>query len=110
MTCKDCKSRHACTEPNKSYEYDKDGDSWANWCDDFDTIHEDKTVVKDGLQITQSGYSFNVWVRDKKTGKLISHFMCRDEMTKKELEEYADFVKNRLPKLVEAFEKEEGEK
>ena len=79
MTCKDCKSRHACTEPNKSYEYDKDGDSWANRCDDFDTIHEDKTVVKDGLRITQSGYSFNVWVRDDETGKLLFHCICQDE-------------------------------
>lgn len=96
MTCKDCKSRHTCTEPNKSYEYEEDGDSWANWCDDFDTIHKEKTVVKDGLRITQSGYSFNICVRDEKTGNLISHFLCRDEMTKNELKKYAGYVKTIL--------------
>ena len=106
MTCKDCKSRHTCTEPHKSYEYEKDGDSWANWCDDFDTIHEDKTVVKDGLRIVKSGYNFNIMVFDDETDKLLFDCICQDEMTIKELYKQADFVKNKLPKLVEAAEKE----
>ena len=99
MTCKDCKNRRTCTEPNKSYKYDKDGNSWANWCDDFDTIHKDKTMVKDGFQITQSGYNFYVWVRDEKTGELMSHFVCQKQLSERELGEYADYVKGVLPEL-----------
>lgn len=99
MTCRDCKNRHGCTEPYKSYKYEKDGDSVENWCDDFDTKHKDKTVVKDGLRIKQSGYSFNVWVSDEKTGELISYFICCKKKSKRELKKFAGYVKNTLFEL-----------
>lgn len=68
MTCKDCKKRNNCKDPDKSFKYDEDGDSWANWCDDFDTIHADKTIHNGGLVVTQLGYNFHIWVADEKTG------------------------------------------
>lgn len=101
MTCKDCKSRHTCTNPNKSYEYEEDGDSLANWCDEFSSIHKSKTVVKDGLRITQSGYNFHIMVVDNKTDKPILHSSCTEKLSKKELERYANFVKTKLKELNE---------
>lgn len=107
MTCKDCKKRNNCKDPDKSFKYDEDGDSWANLCDDFDTIHADKTIHNGGLVVTQCGYNFHIWVADEKTGKALAHFGCEEEQNEKELAKFADFVKNKLPEFVDKLLEDE---
>lgn len=46
MTCKDCKKWEKCKHSLKSDKYAEDGDSWANWCMNFDTIHKGKSISK----------------------------------------------------------------
>lgn len=103
MTCKDCKQAASCKNKNKSYKYEG-GDSWANWCDEFAAIHQDKTVIKNGLRVTQCGYNFNVWVFDDESGKLVMHAMVIKELTIEQLEKYADLVNTQIPKLLENIE------
>ena len=107
MTCKDCKKCNNCKDPDKSFKYDEDGDSWANWCDDFDTIHADKTIHNGGLVVTQCGYNFHIWVADEKTGKALAHFGCEEEKNEKELAKFADFVKNKLLEFVDKLLEDE---
>lgn len=91
MTCKDCKSYDTCTIEYKSAELSADGDSWANWCDDFDSIHASKVVEKDGYTIFQSGYNYHVSVFDNED-KLIFHAQVTKELTETELSEYLKVV------------------
>lgn len=101
MTCRDCTKKDVCKSMHKSFKYDKDGDSWANWCDDFKSIHKNKTVYKDGLEITQCGYNFHIWVTDEKTGELLLHAQCDKSISEEQLKQYADLVNN--SKLDEIF-------
>jgi len=82
MTCKDCKNNEKCTNPNKSYKYN-DGDSWANWCDDFSSIHESKSVKVNGLTIAQSGYNYHILVFDD--DGMVAHMSCTREYSEDEL-------------------------
>jgi len=93
MTCKDCKLFKTCTDNHKTTKY-KDGDSWANWCDDFRSRHKDKTVIYQGYTFVQNASSGNIWVYDS-NGQFRMHAICTKFLTKRDLEKYArDYVDN----------------
>ena len=94
MTCKDCKKEKKCIDKRKSYDYDKDGEAWAEWCDDFDTIHPDKEVEYRGVIAHQTGYNWHVHYIDADTHEWIGHASCTREMSEEELK-----------KSIESFEK-----
>ena len=100
MTCKDCKKWKQCKSSAKSDKYEEDGDSWANWCDDFDTIHKGKSISKGRYTITQSGYTWHLMIVDEQTGHMMLHAQCRKEMSEEELEAYLDrFIQTEPPTL-----------
>lgn len=94
MTCKDCKNEKTCIDKNKSYKADADGDTWANWCDDFKSIHPDKEVEYHGIIALQTVYNWHIHYFDAKTLKWIGHASCTREMSEEELK-----------KSIESFEK-----
>lgn len=85
MTCKDCKLWKTCNSASKSDEYGEDGDSWANWCDDFRTIHRSRSVRNGEYIIYQSGYNWHIMMIHEPTGKMMMHCSCTAKKTKKEL-------------------------
>lgn len=89
MTCEDCKISDICTDKHKSYKYSEDGDSWANWCDEFQSIFRDKSVVVDGYTITQSGANHHVMIVDK-DGNFVMHAACTKDLTEDELRRKLD--------------------
>lgn len=110
MTCKDCKQWKICTDRRKSGKVNIDGDSWANWCDHFNTIHSDKEVKQDGIIVHQTGYNWHVTMWDEATGKLLMHASCTKEQTEKELLEFISLYKDvLLPKAKEIFAEEGNE-
>ena len=91
MTCKDCKKWETCTSCEKSDKPNPyDGDTWANWCDGFDTIHKGKSISKGRYTITQSGYNWHLMIVDEQTEHMMLHAQCRKEMSEEELEAYLD--------------------
>ena len=108
MTCKDCKNRRNCTDGHKSYRLNKDGDSWANWCDDFVTRHKAKKIHKDGFIVTQSGYNWHIMIIDEKTNKMLLHAACTKRKSKRALKKMIDFYTKTLPKLKEMAVNEDG--
>ena len=87
MTCKDCKIYDECKSPMKDMDDADAMETWAMWCDAFESIHEDKTVETDKHIIVQSGLNWHVQIYDKATHKMIAHFSCTRELTEKELKE-----------------------
>ena len=55
MTCKDCKIYDECKSPMKDMDDADAMETWAMWCDAFESIHEDKVVETDKYVIVQSG-------------------------------------------------------
>jgi hypothetical protein len=107
MTCKDCKISDKCQDRHKSFEYEKDGDSWANWCDDFQSVHKGKRVVVDGYTVMQSGENHHVMIVDAE-GNMIMHSACTRELTEDELRGQLDLYRM-LVKAVKRIEDEEGD-
>lgn len=82
MTCKDCKKKRKCVSGNKSFLYDPDGDSWANWCDDFESKHKSRTVHYKGFTAVQSGY--NILYSDADQNAWY-HMNCTKRLSRREL-------------------------
>ncbi len=108
MTCKDCKRRFHCTETNKSYKYSKDGDSWANWCDDFLSRHKSIWVEKDGYTAYQSGTNYHISITDNMRDQMVLHAICTKRKSKRALRKMIDFYTKTLPKLKEMVANEDG--
>lgn len=87
MTCKDCKKYSKCTCASKSIEDKGYMNNWADWCDEFVSIHKDRLVEKDGYTIYQLGYNWHTIIYDA-DGKLVFHAPTPKAMNKEELEEY----------------------
>ena len=96
MTCKDCKKWKTCKYPNKSDKPDLDGDTWANWCGFFETIHVNKEVEYEHWLIVQGGYTWHISIWDLNTNQLLHHMSCTVEKTEEELKQMLlDFIKER---------------
>lgn len=98
MTCADCKDYSTCDYEFKSLTYDEDKDSIANYCDEFNSIHEPKEIIKNGIVVHQTPRG-GIYAYDEKTGKLIYHALCYEMQTDEELEQTADFIKYQMQKL-----------
>lgn len=85
MKCKDCRKRRKCISCLKSYRYSNDGDSWANWCDDFDSVHKTRTLYKDGYLVMQSGVDWHIVIIDDYTNEMVLHEQCTKKMSNKKL-------------------------
>ena len=90
MTCKDCRMRDFCADPQKSFEVDEDGDSHAYWCDDFESNEGQTEAHKDGYVAIQGRYSYNFAIFDESSGKEVMHCQCRKFMSEAELEDAID--------------------
>ncbi len=77
MTCRSCKRFKECDDPHRSCKYDKDGDSWANWCDEFLPIRETVCIEVDGYEVRQSGLNYHVTIRDIESGQTVAHYACK---------------------------------
>lgn len=108
MTCKDCTDYSFCCYEYKSLEYNDDGDSIANHCDEFSSVHNPKEVLKNGIVVHQTPRG-GIYAHDEKTGKLIYHALCYEMKTDEELEQIADFVKYQLPKFCGTRNVKKGE-
>lgn len=85
MTCADCKDYSTCDYEFKSLTYDEDKDSIANYCDEFNSIHEPKEIIKNGIVVHQTPRG-GIYAYDEKTGKLIYHALCYEMQTDEELD------------------------
>lgn len=104
MTCKDCKRRFKCSYLEKSYKPSEDGDSWANWCDAFETKHKTRKVFKDGFVVIQSGYNWHIQIYDTSffrtssllIPKMVFHASCTKRKSKRQLRKMVDLYKRLL--------------
>lgn len=103
MTCADCRDFSTCDFEFKSLTYSEDGDSVANHCDEFNSIHNPKEVIKNGIVVHQTPRG-GIYAYDESTGKLIYHALCYEMKTDEELKQTADFIKNQLSKIVQQIE------
>ena len=88
MTCKDCRRFKSCLNVHKSAFPDPDGDSWANWCDDFDSVYDDQIIEDGDFTIVQSGYNHHVTIWQKMpdgSERFILHSQCQKRLTVEEL-------------------------
>lgn len=90
MTCKDCVNRRHCNSLLKSYWYGEDGDSWANWCDEFMSRHKPISVEKDGYTAYQSGSDYHISITEKLTGQMVFHASCTKRVSKRALRRMID--------------------
>ena len=100
MTCKDCRDRRKCECGFKSYRYNDDGDSWANWCDGFNSKHRTRRIKYKGYIVEQSGYNWHVMVIDPATDKMVLHAACEKRQSKRQLRETVRFCIETLPGLI----------
>lgn len=90
MTCKDCEHRRKCTDTHKNYRVGADGDSWANWCDEFMSRHKPISVEKDGYTAYQSGSNYHISITEKLTGQMVLHAACNKRVSKRTLKKMID--------------------
>lgn len=94
MTCNDCKRRFECSYSEKSYKKNADGDSWANWCEAFQTKHKTRGVRKDGFIVIQSGYNWHIAIFDDEN-RMVLH-ACTKRKSKRQLRKMIDLRKKLL--------------
>lgn len=102
MTCKDCKYWETCTDTHKKDYIDEEyGDSYAWYCENFESAQECYSVEKNGIINTQSSTTWNTMLIDKSTNRMLLHAYCKTHKTKEQLLEEID----EYPKLMEALSK-----
>lgn len=103
MTCKDCKQWKTCNSSAKSDRYSDDGDSWANWCEEFVSRFKDKTVRWGEYRITQSGYNLHTMII--KGNQFVMHAQTTKPLTRlelyRQLKRYLNFSKELFGKIYE---------
>lgn len=90
MTCKDCKNRRICTDDHKSYHLSNDGDSWANWCDEFISRHKPISVEKDGYTAYQNGTNYHITITENLSDQMVLHAACNKRVSKRALRRMID--------------------
>ena len=111
MTCRSCKRFKECTDPHRSCKYDEDGDSWANWCDEFFPVRETICIELEGYEVTQNGRNHHVMIRDIESGRIVAHYSCNKPKTiaslRKMVIEYKAWLKaHRKIRVVDIDEEE----
>ena len=108
FTCKRCKHWETCTDKNKSSRT-KDGDSWAYWCDDFESKVPTYQVETDRYIVSQSDRNFHTMIFDKELDRCVFHSQTTKPLSKKKLLEEIDFylvMREISKKLIEKDERE----
>lgn len=90
FTCKRCKHWESCTDKHKSGRT-KDGDSWAYWCDYFESKVPTYTVETDRYVVSQSDRNYHTMIFDKELDRMVFHAQSTRPYSKKKLLEEIDF-------------------
>ena len=84
MTCRDCKAWNTCQDKYKSDKVDKKyGDSYADYCDEFDTIYGNYVLNIHGYKIIQNGYNWHIMIWGR-NGWLM-HATCTARISKERI-------------------------
>lgn len=91
FTCRMCNKYVGCTNEHKSGRVSRDGDSWAYWCDDFESKVPTYTVETDRYVVSQSDRNFHTMIFDKELDRMVFHAQSTRPYSKKKLLKEIDF-------------------